>query len=128
MANHAQPRANTQESQESQESQGYNSKQSAATTPAPDLLALVAWSGTDVARFTQRRDRLTRWGWPATAAEAMARQLTLRDLAGEDRHACFECSHHQPGRCGNHRAAGLQSPEVGRDLAALLQRCPGFKP
>lgn len=62
------------------------------------------------------------------AAEAMAERLTLRDRSGDDTVNCPDCRHFRPGRCGNHRDALLHSPEVGRDLAALHQRCPGFKP
>lgn len=40
---------------------------------------------------------------------------------------CITCTHYRPHRCGNHRAAGLQSSDVGRDLATLLQHCPGWK-
>jgi hypothetical protein len=57
----------------------------------------------------------------------MAERLTRRDLAGDDLASCTECASYRPGRCGNHRRAGMFSPEVGRDLAAMLQRCPGFK-
>ena len=119
-------------SQMSQMSQGAEAKSTATPTtpttkasPTPDSLALVAWTDTDIARFTARRDRLTRWGYPTTDAEALAERLTLRDRSGDERVSCTECAHYRPGRCSNHRAARLHSPEVGSDLAALLQRCPG---
>ena len=99
----------------------------ATNTPAFDPLALVAWTDADIARFTARLDRLTRWGWLTADAEAMAERLTLRDRAGDDRVSCTDCRHFRPGRCGNHRAARLTSNEVGRDLATLLQHCQGFK-
>jgi hypothetical protein len=98
------------------------------TDPAPEFLALVAWTDADIARFTARRDRLIRWGYSTTDAEALAERLTRRDRSGDDRRLCLECSNHRPGRCANHRAARLHSPELGRDLAELLQRCPGFRP
>jgi len=82
----------------------------------------------EAARLEVRLARLIRWGWPEGEALAMAERLALRDLAGEDLASCTECASYRPGRCGNHRRAGLFSPAVGRDLAALLQRCPGFKP
>lgn len=82
----------------------------------------------EAARFEARRDRLIRWGWPQDEAQAMAERLTRRDLSGDDRASCTECGAYRPGRCGNHRRAGLFGPELGRDLAALLQRCPGFRP
>lgn len=78
-------------------------------------------------RFAARRARLIRWGWPQDEAQAMAQRLARRDLAGDDLASCTECASYRPGRCGNHRRAGLFGPEVGRDLAAMLQRCPGFK-
>ncbi len=90
----------------------------------PDLLALLSPGP----RYTIRRDRLLRWGWPAPEAEAMAERLARRDSESDDRVSCAaECSHYRLGRCGNHRRAGLNSPDVGRDLARLLQRCPGFQ-
>lgn len=72
------------------------------------------------------RARLARWGWPPDEIEALAGRLARRD-ADDDRRLCAECRHYLPGRCGNHRLAGLQA-EVGRDLAATPQRCPGFRP
>ena len=91
----------------------------------PDLAA-VAWTDADIARFLDRRARLTRWGWPESDAEKLAERLVKRDREADDRSACIECRHHRPGRCGNHRDAGLHTGEVGHDLAAMLQRCPGF--
>jgi hypothetical protein len=90
-------------------------------------LAAVEWSDADMARFIDRRARLLRWGWPADDAEKLAERLTRRDREADPRVNCTDCMHYRPGRCGNHRRAGLQGAEVGRDLAALLQRCPGFK-
>lgn len=97
------------------------------TGPAPDPLALVAWIDADIARFTARRDRLIRWGYRAAEAEALAERLTQRDRSDDDRVNCTDCRHYRPGRCGNHRRAGLNVADVGRDLAGLLQRCPGFQ-
>lgn len=85
------------------------------------------WTDDDIAHFTERRARLLRWGWAEADAEAMAERLVIRDRSGDDRASCIECHHHRPGRCGNHRAAGLQSPDLGHDLAAMLQRCPGHQ-
>ena len=119
-------------SQLSQMSQGFKSQPAAAptepaptTNPVPEFLALAAWSDADMARFTARRDRLIRWGYREADAEALAERLTLRDRSGDDRVNCTECKGYRPGRCGNHRAAGLHSPELGHDLAGMLQRCPG---
>ncbi|MBP6900887.1 MAG: hypothetical protein KBC73_12400 [Burkholderiaceae bacterium] len=88
---------------------------------------LEAWTDDDIQRFTQRRAHLIRWGWPETDAELLAERLVIRERSGDDRTSCGECQHHRPGRCGNHRVAGLQSPDVGHDLAAMLQRCPGHQ-
>lgn len=110
-------------SQDSQDSQGW----APTCTAAASLdLAAVAWTNADIARFTDRRARLLRWGWADADAERMAERLVIRDRGGDLRVSCTECVHYRPGRCGNHKAAALLSPEVGRDLAALLQRCPGF--
>lgn len=48
----------------------------------------------------------------------------------DDRVTCATCRHHRAlaFRCSNYRAAGLQHPDVSRDLAELLQHCPGFAP
>lgn len=89
-------------------------------------LAAMAWTDADIARFLDRRARLLRWGWADADAERTAERLVIRDRGGDVRVSCTECMHYRPGRCGNHKAAALLSPEVGRDLAALLQRCPGF--
>ena len=70
--------------------------------------------------------RLLRWGWPRAVAEATAERIARRD-ADDDRRACIECAHYAPGRCTAHRAAGLGTDIVGRDLAALPQRCAAFE-
>ena len=58
---------------------------------------------------------------------ALADRLTRRDRRGDLRVSFTESTAWRPGRCGNHRRAGRHSTEVGRDLAELLQHCPGFK-
>jgi hypothetical protein len=90
-------------------------------------MAAVAWTDTDIARFLARRDRLMRWGWSEPEAEALAERLVLRDREADPRVSCADCQHYRPGKCSNHRRAGLLSAEVGRDMAGLLQRCAGFK-
>ena len=112
-------------SQDSQNSQGYPVQ---CATGADADLAAVAWTDADVARFLDRRARLLRWGWAAPEAEKLAARLVKRDREADPRVSCTDCRHYRPGRCGNHRRAGLQAPDVGRDLATLLQRCPGFQP
>ncbi|MDP1647981.1 MAG: hypothetical protein Q8M01_07255 [Rubrivivax sp.] len=97
-------------------------------TESPEALdlAAVAWTDGDIARFLDRRARLLRWGWPEPEAEKLADRLVRRDREADDRVSCTDCRHYRPGRCGNHRQAGLHAPDVERDLAAMLQRCPGF--
>lgn len=100
-----------------------------ALARAPEALdlAVVVWTDAEIAAFRDRRARLLRWGWPETAAEKLAERLVIRDRGGDPRVSCTDCAAYRPGRCENHRRAGLNGPDVGRDLAALLQRCPGFK-
>ena len=139
--NTPQSRANPQESQKSQVSQGFPSVRAATSanpprtapgklpaTTAPEAWPAPAWSDADIARFKARRDRLIRWGNTAADAQELADRLTRRDLTDDDRVSCVDCGQYRPGRCGNHRAARLNTNEVGHDLAALLQRCPGFTP
>lgn len=77
-------------------------------------------------RYQARVDRLRRWGWSGADAAATAERLARRDAGDDDRVICAaECTHYRPGRCGNHKLAGLLTAELGRDLAGLLQRCPG---
>ena len=49
------------------------------------------------------------------------------DRADDPRVTCIECGHYRPGRCGNYRAAALFTNDIGPALAALPQRCPGYK-
>lgn len=86
------------------------------------------WDEAACARFAARVSLFLRRGIDATDADDLAERLHLRDLQGDERALCVECGHFRPGRCVNHRSAGLHSPDVGRDLAGLLQRCPGFEP
>jgi hypothetical protein len=86
----------------------------------------VAWADADIARFLDRRARLMRWGWAELDAERQAERLVKRDREHDERVSCADCAHYRPGRCANHCAAGLRSAELGRDLVAMLQRCPGF--
>ena len=94
-------------------------------TPGADLSA-VAWTDADVTRFLDRRARLLRWGWAEPEAEALAERLVRRDREADPRVSCADCQHYRPGRCANHRRAGLWSAEIGRDLGGMLQRCAGF--
>ena len=87
-----------------------------------------AMNGAELEQFAKRAQQFTRCGITAEAAETMADRLVIRDREQDDRRTCLECTTYRPGRCGNHRRAGLQAPDVGRDLATLLQRCPVFQP
>lgn len=89
--------------------------------------AAVAWTDGDIARFLGRRVRLLRWGWPEHEAEALADRLLRRDREADPRVSCTDCRHYRPGHCGNYRRAGLNVADIGRDLAAMLQRCDGFR-
>lgn len=88
--------------------------------------AMDTWTDDDFARFLERQTQLLRWGWPAPDAESLAERLVRRDHSADDRKSCTECAAYRPGRCGHHRRAGLHLPDLGRDLAGMLQRCPGF--
>jgi len=79
-------------------------------------------------RRWQIEARLLRWGWDARDAAEVAARLDGRDSL-DDRVACVECSHYRAPRreCQNHRRAGLVTAGVGRDLAGLPQRCPGYE-
>ncbi|MEQ1806496.1 MAG: hypothetical protein ABL900_14070 [Burkholderiaceae bacterium] len=90
-------------------------------------LAAVAATDADISVFLDRRARLMRWGWAEPEAERLAKRLVRRDREQDDRVSCPDCQHYRPSRCGNHRRAGLNVADLGRDLAALLQRCPGFQ-
>jgi len=87
----------------------------------------VAWTNADIAAFIDRRARLMRWGWAEPDAERLAERLVFRDREADPRVSCTDCNHYRPGRCGNHKAALLSSAEIGRDLAGMLQRCPGVE-
>ena len=87
-----------------------------------------AMNGAELEQFAKRAQQFTRRGVSDEAAEAIADRLVIRDREQDDRRTCLECTTYRPGRCGNHRRAGLQAPDVGRDLATPLQRCPGFQP
>lgn len=84
------------------------------------------WTDSDVTAFLAWRARLLRWGWSEVDAERLAERLVIRDRERDDRVSCAECRHYRPGRCGSHPAAGLNVSDVGRDLVAMLQWCPGF--
>lgn len=95
---------------------------------AADRCHLSGWNDAEIELFTTRTLHFIRRGITAGDADDLAESLVLRDRDGDDLRLCLECQHYRPAHCGNHRAAGLNSPELGRVLAATLQRCPGFEP
>lgn len=92
-----------------------------------DAAHAIPWDDAACARFVARVSLFLRRGIDATDADDLAERLRLRDVQGDERALCLECTHYRSGRCGNHRRAGLTSPDVGRDLAGMLQRCAGFQ-
>lgn len=92
-----------------------------------DAFEPPACTDDESASFLVRRARMVRWGWAEGDADALARRLAKRDRDQDDRVSCIDCQHRHPGRCGNYRGAGLRLPDVGRDLAGMLQRCAGFQ-
>jgi len=87
-----------------------------------------AWKGAAAVRYKARVRHFQPDGSAAQEAQDLAERLQMRDVQADDRHLCVEGRHYRPGHCGNHRAARLHSPEVGQDLAEILQRCEGFLP
>lgn len=86
-----------------------------------------AWTDADIARFLARLARLTRDGRTESDAERLAEQAVNRRRDGDDRVKCSDCRHYRPGRCVNHRRAGLRSAAVCGDFAERPQRCSGFR-
>jgi len=76
-----------------------------------------AWSESEIRVFSERRDRLLRWGYSEQRAESLAERLTLRDREHDDRGTCAECQHGRAKRC----------PDGGPLPADLLNRCHSFK-
>ena len=91
-----------------------------------DAAHAEAWDDAAIGRFMARVAGIQRRGFGAQDAEDLAEQLHQRDLYADYRHLCIECRHYRPGRCSNHKPAGLSAPEVGRDLVVMFQHCAGF--
>lgn len=126
-------------SQNSQDSQGYpadctSGKAGAAPQARPyhlsraeaDAAHAEPWDDATIGRFTVRALLFLRRGLNATDADDLAERLHLRDVRGDERRMCVECTHLRGGRCRNHKAAGLLTADVSRELATTLQRCAGF--
>ncbi|MDP1647418.1 MAG: hypothetical protein Q8M01_04355 [Rubrivivax sp.] len=96
-------------------------------TPAQgDRCHSPCWDDAEISTFVSRHARLLALGFTDGDADDLAERLTLRDRDCDDRRVCVECAHYAPQRCGAHRAAGLQSAEVGRDLATRMQHCQAW--
>lgn len=110
-------------------SQGVANPETRAST-ALSRVSRVSWGAVSQTPSQTRRDaalgRLLRWGWPPDLAAETADRIARR-ADDDDRRTCPECRHAAPGRCRNHRRADLRTPDAGRDLAALPQRCGGFE-
>lgn len=102
-----------------------------ATAAQLDGCTPAAEAGAGVARVASLpiQTRLLRWGWPPELAEATAARIEARQ-ADDPRRTCAECAAFRPlqRRCARPRRALLPTPDVGRDLASVPQRCAGFEP
>ncbi|MCV2354632.1 hypothetical protein LNV09_10710 [Paucibacter sp. B2R-40] len=69
----------------------------------------------------------TRRSMADTEADLLADKLLQADREQSGQVTCHLCQHFNPRRktCGNFRAAGV-GQEIGSDLAAMLQQCPGY--
>jgi len=116
-------------------SQGYPATNASAEALRPYRLSSAeadrchwpVWADAEIATFVGRVALFVRRGISTTDADDLAERLVLRDRDGDELRACVECAHYRAGRCTNHKRAGLMAPDVGRDLAGLLQRCQGFE-
>ncbi len=86
----------------------------------------AAMNGAELETFMQRTRQFIQLGVTADSADAIADRLVIRDREQDDRRTCLECGAYRPGRCSNHRRAGLEVPEVNGDLASSLRQCPAF--
>lgn len=88
----------------------------------------AAMNTAEIDRLISRAAQFTNRGLAADDAETMADKLVFRDRDGDDRRVCLECAHLQGlarWRCGNAERAGV-GVDLPRELAVMLQRCPGF--
>lgn len=88
------------------------------------LVHLQGWSDSDRA---DGLDAVARS--PRDAYELFGQMLSVHLGEGSNwdgRVRCTDCQNLRAWRCAKHKAAGLDGPEVGPELAALPQRCPAF--
>ena len=110
-----------------------NSEAPAANAPAidPDRWAWPhssAMNGQELDTLMARQALFCQRGACAQDAERLADSLVNRDRDSDDRRLCLECRHLHgagPYRCGNARAAGLNT-DLAHDLVLILQRCHGY--
>lgn len=82
------------------------------------------WSEPVIAGFTARVQSLARRGLGQEDAEHVAERLYLRDLEGDARRCCWECSHMGPaGRC---LARQRGRPTIFAAAPDELNGCPSF--
>jgi hypothetical protein len=98
----------------------------AALLPPSAEVPLSSWRNEEMVRFLVLRARMIQWGWTEAESEDLADRIICATRNGDPRVSCVACAHYRIGRCGNYQRAGLSTAEVGRDLAGLLQHCPGF--
>lgn len=89
-----------------------------------------AWDDAAIARFQARSAAIQRRGFGVQDAEDLSEWLHLRDVRGEDRTLCLECTY-LSGRPCAWRCGNAQSARVSQELAGVLvtmpQRCPGIR-
>ena len=102
-----------------------------APTTDPDRWAWPhssAMNGQEINTLMARQALFCQRGAVPQDAERLADSLVNRDRDSDDRRLCLECRHLHgagPYRCGNARAAGLNT-DLAHDLVLILQRCHGY--
>ena len=78
--------------------------------------------------FVRRQERLMRLGFHEREARSVAMRLATRDLEGDDRRMCVECSHlGDRGRCLAASAGRLQGASRRVEpQTTILHRCEAF--
>lgn len=86
------------------------------TREQADRCHAPSWDDAEIQAFTERRDRLLRWGYSDHGADDLAERLTLRDREQDERRVCGECRHGRSRRC----------PDGAPLPGDVLHRCAGF--
>lgn len=104
--------------------QGEGARPRLLTKREADAAHAEPWSETVIAVFTARVQSLARRGLGQEDAEAAAERLHLRDLKGDKRRCCWECSHMGPtGHCLGRQRGRHTNPCAAPDE---LHGCPSF--